>query len=107
MNTVFLLVVLVATAGWITSTVTLRVQGLQLKADRMERRLALVLDHFGIEEPEPAGMDEVRALIREDRLISAVKVYRRITGAGLAEAKLAVDELAAAAGRAADRPRSD
>ncbi|MEV7169877.1 hypothetical protein AB0O18_09295 [Streptomyces sp. NPDC093224] len=107
MNTVFLLVVLVATAGWITSTVTLRVQGLQLKADRMERRLALVLEHFGIEEPEPAGMDEVRALIREDRLISAVKAYRRITGAGLAEAKLAVDELAAAAAGAADRPRSD
>ncbi|MFJ6486152.1 hypothetical protein ACIQK6_39415 [Streptomyces sp. NPDC091682] len=96
MNTVFLLVVLVATAGWITSTVTLRVQSLQHKADRIERRLALVLDHFGIEEPEPAGMDEVRAHLRADRHISAIKEYRRITGAGLAEAKLAVDALAAA-----------
>ncbi|WP_326588846.1 ribosomal protein L7/L12 [Streptomyces sp. NBC_01294] len=94
MNTVFLLVALVATAGWITSTVTLRVQSLQLKADRTERRLALVLDHFGIEEPEPAGMDEVRALLMADREISAIKAYRRITGAGLAEAKLAVDALA-------------
>ncbi|MFF2787623.1 hypothetical protein ACFVT6_12765 [Streptomyces sp. NPDC058049] len=96
MNTVFLLVMLVATAGWITSTVTLRVQSLQNKADRMERRLALVLDHFGIEEPEPAGMDEVRAHLRAGRQISAIKEYRRITGAGLAEAKLAVDALSEA-----------
>ncbi|MER7822037.1 MULTISPECIES: hypothetical protein [unclassified Streptomyces] len=96
MNTVFLLVVLVATAGWITSTVTLRVQSLQHQADRTERRLALVLEHFGIEEPEPAGMDEVRAHLRADRHISAIKEYRRITGAGLAEAKLAVDRLAEA-----------
>ncbi|MEW2587472.1 hypothetical protein [Streptomyces virginiae] len=94
MNTVFLLVMLIGTAGWITSTVSLRVKSLQLQADRAERRLALVLDHLGIEEPEPAGMDEVRALIREDRLISAIKTYRRITGAGLAEAKLAVEALA-------------
>ncbi|GGP85524.1 MULTISPECIES: hypothetical protein [Streptomyces] len=94
MNTVFLLVMLIGTAGWITSTVSLRVKSLQLQADRAERRLALVLDHLGIEEPEPAGMDEVRALIREDRLISAIKSYRRITGAGLAEAKLAVEALA-------------
>ncbi|MET9567952.1 hypothetical protein ACFYNW_12495 [Streptomyces virginiae] len=94
MNTVFLLVMLLGTAGWITSTVSLRVKSLQLQADRAERRLALLLDHLGIEEPEPAGMDEVRALIREDRLISAIKSYRRITGAGLAEAKLAVEALA-------------
>ncbi|MFE9633231.1 ribosomal protein L7/L12 [Streptomyces sp. NPDC006463] len=93
MNTVFLLVMLVATAGWITSTVTLRVQSLQLKVDRTERRLALVLDHFGIEEPEPAGMDEVRAHLMADRKISAIKTYRRITGAGLAEAKTAVEAL--------------
>lgn len=55
MNTVFLLVMLIGTAGWITSAVSLRVKSLQLKADLMERRLALVLDHFGIEEPEPVS----------------------------------------------------
>ncbi|OLZ66793.1 hypothetical protein AVW11_14740 [Streptomyces amritsarensis] len=95
MNTVFLLVVLIGTAGWITSTVSLRVKSLQAQADRTERRLALLLDHLGVEEPEPAGMNEVRALIREDRQISAIKAYRRITGAGLVEAKLAVEALAA------------
>ncbi|MFJ7593213.1 hypothetical protein ACIQZO_38740 [Streptomyces sp. NPDC097617] len=96
MNTVFLLVALIATAGWITSTLTLRVQRLQHKADRTERRLALVLEHFGIEEPEPAGMDEVRALVRADRQIPAIKEYRRITGASLLEAKQAVEALAVA-----------
>lgn len=39
-------------------------------------------------------MDEVRALIAADRQISAIKAYRQITGAGLAEAKLAVEALA-------------
>ncbi|MFE0578142.1 MULTISPECIES: hypothetical protein [unclassified Streptomyces] len=94
MNTVFLLVVLLATAGWITSAVSLRVKSLQVQADRAERRLALLLDHLGIEEPEPAGLDEVRALVREDRQIPAIKAYRRITGAGLLEAKQAVEALA-------------
>ncbi|MFB7169706.1 hypothetical protein ACFCYM_02580 [Streptomyces sp. NPDC056254] len=94
MNTVFLLVMLIGIAGWITSTLSLRVKSLQTQADRAERRLALLLDHLGIEEPEPAGMDEVRALVREDRTIAAIKAYRSITGAGLAEAKSAVEALA-------------
>uniref|UniRef100_A0AAU2JUE5 Ribosomal protein L7/L12 C-terminal domain-containing protein n=1 Tax=Streptomyces sp. NBC_00049 TaxID=2903617 RepID=A0AAU2JUE5_9ACTN len=94
-DTVFLLVVLVATAGWITSTVTLRMKALENRADRLERRLGLVLTHLGIEEPEPAGMDEVRALLRDGRTIEAIKVYRRITGAGLAEAKNAVEAIEA------------
>ncbi|MCX5377518.1 ribosomal protein L7/L12 [Streptomyces sp. NBC_00091] len=93
MNTLFLLLALLATAGWITSTVTLKVRALEDKADRLERRLGRVLDHFGIEEPEPAGMDEVRALMRDGRTISAIKVYRQITGVGLAEAKRAVESL--------------
>ncbi|MGE7385872.1 ribosomal protein L7/L12 [Streptomyces sp. NPDC004126] len=97
MNTLFLALALLAVAGWITSTLNLKVRALEDKADRLERRLGLVLDHFGIEEPEPAGMDEVRALVRDGRTISAIKVYRQITGAGLAEAKRAVEALEAPA----------
>lgn len=93
MNTLFLLLSLLATAGWITSTVTLRMRALEDRADRLERRLGLVLDHFGIEEPEPAGLDDVRGLMGEGRTVSAVKRYREITGAGLAEAKRAVEAL--------------
>ncbi|MET9604775.1 hypothetical protein ABZZ17_06860 [Streptomyces sp. NPDC006512] len=93
MNTLYVLLAVLAAAGWITSTVTLRVRALEDKADRLERRLGLVLDHFGIEEPEPARLDEVRALMRDGRTVSAVKLYRAITGAGLLEAKQAVESL--------------
>ncbi|MFJ3200071.1 hypothetical protein [Streptomyces sp. NPDC086989] len=93
MTTLFLLLALLATAAWITSTVTLRMKALELRSERLERRLGLVLDHFGIEEPEPAGLDEVRTLVRDGRTVEAIRVYRRVTGAGLLEAKQAVEAL--------------
>lgn len=95
MTTLFLLLALIATASWITSTVGLRMKALERRAERAERRLGLLMEHFGIEEPEPAGLAEVRALVREDRTVEAIRVYRRATGAGLREAKEAVDALAA------------
>ncbi|MFF3012699.1 hypothetical protein [Streptomyces sp. NPDC057939] len=93
MNTLFVLLAVLATAGWITSTMALRSRALEDKVDALERRLGLVLDHLGIEEPEPPGLDEVRALMRDGRTVSAIKAYRGITGAGLAEAKRAVEAL--------------
>ncbi|KOY56350.1 hypothetical protein [Streptomyces sp. XY332] len=93
MTTLFLLLALIATASWITSTVTLRMKALERRSERLERQLGLLLDHFGIEEPEPAGMDEVRALVRDGRTVEAIRVHRRITGAGLLEAKQAVEAL--------------
>ncbi|MCX4692497.1 ribosomal protein L7/L12 [Streptomyces sp. NBC_01408] len=94
MTTLFLLLALIATAGWITSTVSLRMKALETRADRLERRLGLVLEHFGIEEPEHPVTDDVRALLRDGRKIEAIKVYRQSTGAGLAEAKQAVEAIA-------------
>ncbi|WP_327284591.1 MULTISPECIES: hypothetical protein [unclassified Streptomyces] len=96
MNTIFLLLALIGTAAWITSTVTLRMKALERRSELLERRLGLVLDHFGIEEPEPAGLDEVRALVRDGRTVEAIRVYRRLTGAGLLEAKQAVEALTGA-----------
>ncbi|MFF3650368.1 hypothetical protein ACFYXV_17255 [Streptomyces sp. NPDC002181] len=93
MTTLFLLLALISTAAWITSTVTLRMKALERRSERLERRLGLVLDHFGIEEPEPAGLDEVRALVRDGRTIEAIRLYRRVTGADLLEAKQAVEAL--------------
>ncbi|MFG2713658.1 hypothetical protein ACGFX2_24310 [Streptomyces goshikiensis] len=93
MTTLFLLLALIGTAAWITATVSLRMKALERRADRLEHRLGLVLDHFGIEEPEPAGLDEVRALARDGRTIEAIRVYRRVTGADLGEAKRAVEAL--------------
>ncbi|CAM5526836.1 hypothetical protein SAVIM338S_04054 [Streptomyces avidinii] len=91
MNTIFLLLALIGTASWITSTVVLRMKALERRADGMERRLGLVLDHFGIEEPEPAGLEGVRALAADGRTIEAIKAYRETTGASLLEAKRAVE----------------
>ncbi|MET9887885.1 hypothetical protein ABZZ20_33045 [Streptomyces sp. NPDC006430] len=96
MTTLFLLLALIATASWITSTVTLRMKALERRSEQLERRLGLVLDHFGIEEPESAGLADVRELVRAGRTIEAIRVHRRVTGSGLAEAKQAVDALTAA-----------
>ncbi|MGO1398709.1 MAG: hypothetical protein ACTHVY_09155 [Brevibacterium yomogidense] len=43
----------------------------------------------------PGLTDDVRRLVTEGRTIEAIKEYRRATGAGLIEAKRAVDEYAA------------
>ncbi|MFF7854470.1 ribosomal protein L7/L12 [Streptomyces sp. NPDC007904] len=59
---------------------------------RVERRLDQVLAHLGIDEDLPRR-DEIERLVREGRKVQAVKVYREATGAGLVEAKEAVDRL--------------
>ncbi|MES4907541.1 MULTISPECIES: ribosomal protein L7/L12 [unclassified Streptomyces] len=70
------------------------------KLDKMSRRTAqltrkvdLILEHLGIEEPQPE-LAPVRALILEGKKIHAIKAYREITGADLKEAKEAVDHMA-------------
>ncbi|MEU7063826.1 hypothetical protein ACIA6C_21040 [Streptomyces sp. NPDC051578] len=93
MTVLYLLLALIVTTAWVTSTVTLRMKALERRADRLERRLGLVLEHFGIEEPEPAGMDEVRALARDGRTVEAIRAHRRATGSDLLEAKQAVEAL--------------
>lgn len=93
---IFLLLALFVTGSCIVSTVTQRIKGLERKADQLELRLGLLLEHFGIETPEPTGLADVRALAAEGRTVQAVKAYREATGAGLVEAKRAVEALQAA-----------
>lgn len=60
---------------------------------RIERKLDLVLKHLGVEDPGDVGPDaEVRRLADAGDKIAAIKAYRERTGAGLAEAKRAVEE---------------
>ncbi|MGC3004031.1 ribosomal protein L7/L12 [Streptomyces sp. G35A] len=59
---------------------------------RVERKVDQVLAHLGIDEDLPRR-DEIERLVREGRKVQAIKVYREATGAGLAEAKEAVDRL--------------
>jgi ribosomal protein L7/L12 len=65
-------------------------KGLHSRLDRIERQVQALLDHFQIELPND-GLDEVRQLAAAGKKIPAIKLYRQITGAGLAEAKEVVE----------------
>ncbi|GAA2675041.1 hypothetical protein GCM10009864_52800 [Streptomyces lunalinharesii] len=58
---------------------------------RLEQRVDLLMAHLGVEEPADPRMAEVDALLAEKKPIAAIKVYREVTGAGLVEAKEAVE----------------
>lgn len=52
--------------------------------------------------PPAADDDELRRLLERGELVAAIKWYREQTGAGLAEAKAAVDQLARSVRHATD-----
>ncbi|WP_431044214.1 ribosomal protein L7/L12 [Streptomyces sp. P1-3] len=60
---------------------------------RVERKIDLILDHLGLREHDPE-LERVAELARNGRKIQAIKAYREVTGAGLKEAKDAVDRMA-------------
>ncbi|SFG34837.1 ribosomal protein L7/L12 [Streptomyces mirabilis] len=62
------------------------------KIARVEKKLDRILDHLGLAEADPE-LEQVAALAHDGRKIQAIKVYREVTGAGLKEAKDAVDRL--------------
>ncbi len=66
---------------------------------RVERKLDLILAHLNIPFAEESGVpEEVRHLADRGEKIPAIKAYRDATGAGLAEAKHAVEEYLAGRG---------
>ncbi|POX51245.1 ribosomal protein L7/L12 [Streptomyces sp. Ru72] len=69
-----------------------RIKRTDRRMARVERKLDLVLDHLGLHQADP-DLERVAALLRDGRRIQAVKVYREITGAGLKEAKEAVERM--------------
>jgi ribosomal protein L7/L12 len=59
---------------------------------RVERKLDLILKHLGLDAGDlAAASDAVRAHADRGDKIAAIKQHREETGAGLAEAKDAVD----------------
>ncbi|MEV4702206.1 hypothetical protein [Actinoplanes sp. NPDC049316] len=60
----------------------------------IENKLDAVVAHLGAAVPEPS-YPEVEGLLRDGRLIEAVRAYRADTGADLLTAKQAVDAIAA------------
>ena len=87
------LVVLIGVTWVGTAAVQRQVARIERRLDRTERKLDAVLDHLGVTLAEPE-LPEVRAYLREGKKIEAIKAYRQQTGAGLAEAKDAVERLA-------------
>lgn len=69
-----------------------RLKRLERRNARLERKADLILDHLGIRQEEP-GLERVTALLRENKKIQAIKVYREVTGADLKEAKEAVERM--------------
>src|SRR5262245_52198566 len=59
----------------------------------IERKLDLIMKHQGIVEPRIEAPDVVQELM-QGRKIQAIKIYRERTGAGLKEAKDAVEQIA-------------
>ncbi|WP_162231631.1 ribosomal protein L7/L12 [Allosalinactinospora lopnorensis] len=60
---------------------------------RLEHRVNLIFDHLDIEEFGTAQLEAVGELARQGKKIKAIKLYREITGAGLQEAKDAVEAM--------------
>ncbi len=67
---------------------------LSTKVFHLEQQLQFLYRHLGIQYSDPDNLDDVGAAISGGNMIEAIKLYREKTGASLADAKAAVDELA-------------
>ena len=64
------------------------------RVGKLERQVAFLLDHLGLEYREElnAGVSpEILELVRRGRTIEAIRLYREETGFGLKEAKDSID----------------
>jgi ribosomal protein L7/L12 len=71
----------------------------QERLARLESQVNYLLRYLGVDADAAADdaiPPQVAALIQQGKLIQAIKVYRRMTGLGLKEAKDAVDAMARA-----------
>ncbi|MGW2564213.1 ribosomal protein L7/L12 [Streptomyces sp. NPDC001514] len=85
----YLLIPLIGLLGAVLES---RIGRLDRRIATVERKVDLVLDHLGIRETGPE-LDQVVGLVRAGKKIEAIKRYRQITGAGLKEAKDAVERM--------------
>jgi ribosomal protein L7/L12 len=69
-------------------------QALQTRVATLEAQMSALLTHSGAVNLEADALqDEIVRLVRANRKIEAIKLYRERTGVGLAEPKDFVDRL--------------
>jgi ribosomal protein L7/L12 len=71
------------------------IQQLRSRVNELEDRLKLIYRHLNITYSDP-GSDpilspQIQDALRRGNKIEAIKIYRELTGVGLAEAKQAID----------------
>ena len=69
---------------------------LRQRVGKLERQVAFLLDHLGLEyheEPNAGVSPEILELVRRGNKIGAIKLFREETGFGLKEAKEFVESL--------------
>lgn len=96
MDVLFLGLLVVGAVLIVAGAVTARrreVEHHRARLAAVERKLDAVLDHLGIDRERPE-LRTVEELLAQGKTVAAVKAYRDATGAGLVEAKTAVDRLA-------------
>jgi ribosomal protein L7/L12 len=68
---------------------------LKARIAELEDRLKFIYRHLNIEflenNSDPVSSPQIQAALRGGDKIAAIKIYREITGVGLAEAKQAID----------------
>lgn len=75
------------------------VQQLRSRINELEDRLKVLYRHLNLDYNSDPGSDpilnpKIQDALGKGNLIEAIKVYRELTGVGLAEAKAAVERLA-------------
>ena len=74
---------------------------LRMRVKELEGQVAFLYKHLGITYiPEPGPDEDPRMIefIKKGNLIEAIKIHRELNNSGLAEAKLAVEQIKARLG---------
>ena len=79
------------------------IQLLKSRINELEDRLNFLYRRLNIEYTDPNSdptlSPQIREALRRGNKIEAIKIYRELTGVGLAEAKQAIDSLESRLGR--------
>ena len=73
------------------------IQQLRSRINELEDRLKILYRHLNLEYSDSASdlllSPQIQAAIRNGNKIEAIKIYREMTGLGLAEAKAVIDKV--------------